>query len=151
MNRDDLHVAPGDLGTYGNGLNRPECVLCLSDGTVITSNAEGGVSIIGPSEIRRDILGGRAGLPSVMTNGFALTKRGDFLLADLHGEGGGVWRLTLDGQLSPFLLEINGVPIQPTNFVGVDHKDRVWITVSTRRDPRSLAYRNDVADGLSSW
>ena len=148
MNRDDLHVAPGDLGTYGNGLNRPECVLCLSDCTVITSNAEGGVSIIGPGENHRDILGGRAGLPSVMTNGFALTKRRDFLLADLHGEGGGVWRLTLDGQLSPFLVEINGVPIQPTNFVGVDHKDRVWITVSTRRDPRSLAYRNDVADGF---
>ena len=148
MGADEFHIEPCDLGTYGNGLIRPECVLCLSDGTVITSHAQGGVSVIAAGRDRRDILGPRDDLPAVVTNGFALTKKGDFLLADLHGEGGGVWRLTLDGQVSPFLLEIDGAPIPPTNFVGIDHKDRVWITVSTRHDPRALAYRDDVADGF---
>ena len=148
MGADEFHIEPCDLGTYGYGLTRPECVLCLSDGTVITSHAQGGVSVIAAGRDRRDILGPRDDLPAVVTNGFALTKKGDFLLADLHGEGGGVWRLTLDGQVSPFLLEIDGAPIPPTNFVGIDHKDRVWITVSTRHDPRALAYRGDVADGF---
>ena len=148
MGADEFHIGPCDLDTYGNGLTRPECVLCLSDGTVITSHAQGGVSVIVAGRDRRDILGLRDDLPAVVTNGFALTKKSDFLLADLHGEGGGVWRLTLDGQVSPFLLEIDGAPIPPTNFVGIDHKDRVWITVSTRHDPRALAYRDDVADGF---
>ena len=148
MGADEFHIKPCDLGTFGNGLIRPECVLCLFDGTVITSHAQGGVSVIAAGRDRRDILGPRDDLPAVVTNGFALTKKGDFLLADLHGEGGGVWRLTLDSQVSPFLLEIDGAPIPPTNFVGIDHKDRVWITVSTRHDPRALAYRDDVADGF---
>ena len=148
MGADEFHIGPCDLDTYGNGLTRPECVLCLSDGTIITSHAQGGVSVIAAGRDRRDILGPRDDLPAVVTNGFALTKKGDFLLADLHGEGGGVWRLTLDGQVSPFLLEIDGAPIPPTNFVGIDHQDRVWITVSTRHDPRALAYRDDVADGF---
>ncbi|SVB92290.1 uncharacterized protein METZ01_LOCUS245144 [marine metagenome] len=148
MVADQFHIEPCDLGTYGNGLIRPECVLCLSDGTVITSHAGGGVSVIAAGRGRRDILGARDSLPAVVTNGFALTKKGDFLLADLHGEGGGIWRLTLDGQVSPFLVEIDGAPIPPTNFVGIDHKDRIWITVSTRHDPRASAYRGDVADGF---
>ena len=148
MGADEFHIEPCDLGTYGKGLTRPECVLCLSDGTVITSHAQGGVSVIVAGRDRRDILGPRDDLPAVVTNGFALTKKSVFLLADLHGEGGGVWRLTLDGQVSPFLLEIDGAPMPPTNFVGIDHKDRVWITVSTRHDPRALAYRGDVADGF---
>ena len=147
MSAVDFRLVPGDLGHHGDGLSRPECVLCLSDGTVITSNSVGGVSVVAPNGGRRDIIGQRDGLPPVATNGFALTGAGDFLLADLHGDGGGVWRLTQVGDLSPLLLEIDGVALPSTNFVGVDHQDRIWITISTRHDPRDLAYRTDVADG----
>ncbi len=138
-----------DLEFYGEGLRRPECVLCLRDGSVITSHGEGGVSVIDAQGARRDVLGRRDdGRPPVMTNGFALTKSGDFLLADLAGEGGGVWRLSQDGGMRPLLLELDGMALPPTNFVGVDHEERIWITVSTRHRPRSLAYRADIADGF---
>jgi sugar lactone lactonase YvrE len=144
----DFHLEPGDLSFIGEGLTRPECVLCLADGTVITSHGGGGVSVLAPGRPRRDILGQRAGGPPVATNGYALTRQGDFLLADLHGEGGGAWRLSPSGDLSPFLTEVDGQRLPPSNFVGVDHAERVWITVSTRHEPRALAYRADVADGF---
>ena len=149
MRSDTFQLKPGDLDFYGAGLTRPECVLCLADGTVITSHWEGGVSIIDTAGGRRDILGQRSNdLPPVATNGFALTGAGDFLLADLHGDGGGVWRLSQDGNVSPLLVELDGQALPSANFVGVDHKDRIWITISTRHDPRALAYRADVADGF---
>ncbi len=147
MNANNFQLKTSDLSTYGTGLTRPECVLCLADGTVITSNSAGGVSIIGTDGKHRDLLGQRDG-PAVATNGFALTREGDFLLADLHGEGGGAWRLSKNGDLSPLLVELDGVALPSANFVGVDHRDRIWITISTRHDPRALAYRPDVADGF---
>lgn len=149
MSAENFQLQPKDLAFFSSGLTRPECVLCLADGTVITSHAEGGVSVIGTDGARRDILGQRAnGLPPVATNGFALTKSGDFLLADLHGEGGGAWRLSKDGAVSPLLVELDGEALPSANFVGVDHDERIWITISTRHDPRALAYRPDVADGF---
>ncbi len=144
-----FHLKPSGLGYYGDGLTRPECVLCLADGTVIASQAEGGVSVIATNGTRRDILGQRVdGLPPVMTNGFALCQSGDFLLADLHGDGGGAWRLSRNGEVMPLLVELDGQALPSANFVGVDHAGRIWITISTRHDPRALAYRADIADGF---
>jgi sugar lactone lactonase YvrE len=143
-----FQLTPRDLGSYGAGLTRPECVLCTAAGDVVVSNWAGGVTHIAADGSQRDILGTRPGRPPVATNGFAMTREGDFLLADLHGEGGGAWRLSRDGDLSPLLTEVDGVPLPPSNFVGVDHAGRIWITVSTRHDPRALAYRADVADGF---
>ncbi len=148
MGMENFRLKPEDLGFYGAGLTRPECVLCLADGTVITSHGKGGVSVIDGNGGRRDILGQRGGLPPVATNGFALTGAGEFLLADLHGDGGGVWQLSQNGDVKPLLVELDGQALPPANLVGVDHKDRVWITISTRHDPRALAYRPDVADGF---
>ncbi len=149
MAREEFLLEPGDLGFYGAGLTRPECVLCLADGTVITSHWEGGVSLIDRHGGRRDVLGQRdGGLPPVATNGFALTGAGDFLLADLHGEGGGVWQLSQNGDVRPLLVELDGQALPSANFVGIDHENRIWITISTRHDPRALAYRPGVADGF---
>lgn len=143
-----FHLAPADLSFYGSDLNRPECVLCTADGTIAVSNWGGGVSVIAPDGSVRHILGERPGLGPVGTNGFAIDGAGDFLLADLSGEGGGAWRLTPDGILSPLISEVDGVTIPPSNFVGVDAAGRTWLTVSTRHDPRSDAYRPDIADGF---
>ena len=149
MGTDNFQLRPGQLSTYGAGLTRPECVLCLSDGTVITSHWGGGVSVIQEDGARRDILGQRAGgLPPIATNGFALTQDGDFLAADLHALGGGAWRLSKNGDVRPLLVELDGEKLPSANFVGVDHEQRIWITFSTRHDPRALAYRPNVADGF---
>ena len=81
-------------------------------------------------------------------NGICLLDGGDFLIAHLGAEKGGIFRLQADGMASAFLLEIEGEPLPPANFVTVDEKQRVWFTVSTRHTPRALAYRRDVADGF---
>lgn len=80
-------------------------------------------------------------------NAIAITPDGDFLLANL-GDEGGVWKLARNGDLEPFLTEIEGAPLPPTNFVTVEGSGRVWISVSTRHLPRQLAWRPGVADGF---
>lgn len=144
----DFKVEKDDLGFFGRSLSRPECVLCLATGDTFVSNWDGGVTRIAPDGTPHHILAASGSTPhAIGVNGFAITAGGDFLLADLNPAGGGVWRLQSDGTAEPFLLEVDGDPILPTNFVGVDAKGRVWITVSTRHEPRDLAYRGDVADG----
>ncbi len=140
-------VQPSELETYGQGLKRPECVLATAAGDVAVSywSADGGgVTHIRSDGSRRDI----AASGAIGTNGFAITAEGDFLLANLHNDGGGAWRLSRTGDLTPFLLEIDGKRLPPANFVGVDRNDRVWITVSTWLEPRALAYRPNASDGF---
>lgn len=141
----DLSLRPSDLGRFGQGLTRPECVLCTGAGDVVVSNWKGGVTHVRPDGSQRDILS--QGPTPIGTNGFAVLANGDFLLANLHNDGGGVWRLHPDGAAEPYLVEVEGQPIQPANYVGLDRQGRVWITVSTRHEPRSLAQRPDIADG----
>lgn len=141
-------LTPEALDSRGSRLARPECVLCTRAGDLFVSNWQGGVTRLTPDGSEIDIVGRRAGQPPVGTNGFAIDQEGCFLLADLHGEGGGVWRLAPDGDLRPFLLEVDGRTLPPANFVGVDAAGRTWITVSTWRQPRDQAYRPDWADGF---
>jgi sugar lactone lactonase YvrE len=82
----------------------------------------------------------------LLPNGIALRKDGSFLLADL--KHGGVHALSPAGEQRPFLLEVDGVTLPAANFTMVDRWDRVWITISTRRQPRNLGYRADVDDGF---
>lgn len=142
----DFNVPLEGLEFFGRDLTRPECVLCLESGVTFVSNWNGGVTRIAADGTPQHILAEGTPHP-IGVNGFAITPEGDFLLADLNADGGGVWRLRTDGSAEPFLLEIDGQRIPPTNFVGVDAKGRAWITVSTRHEPRDKAYRQDVADG----
>jgi len=80
-------------------------------------------------------------------NGIAIDRDGTFLIANL-GDDGGVWRLAVDGTLTPFLTELHGQPLPPVNFVALDAFGRAWISVSTRHVPRQSAWRTDVADGF---
>ncbi len=84
---------------------------------------------------------------AIRPNGIALTESGAFLLAHL-GEVGGVWTLDAGGALSPVIAELDGAPLPPTNFAIRDASGRTWISISTRRQPRQLAWRRDVADGF---
>lgn len=94
----------------------------------------------------------RAGVAPQLThafvpNGIALAQDGCFLIANI-GDDGGVWRMDSTGAVEPFLTEIAGQNLPPTNFVLADGEGRIWISVSTRKSPRHLAYRRDVADGF---
>ena len=140
-----------DLATlqfHGRALVRPECVLATADGSLYTADWRGGVAQT-HADGRQTLYTGRLpeGRP-LRPNGIALRQDGSFLLADLGETAGGVFALTRAGALTPFLERVDGVDLPPTNFVAEDTAGRVWVTVSTRRQPRAAAYRNDVADGF---
>lgn len=139
---------PASIVRIGSGLQRPECVLATARGDLYTADWRGGIAHIHPDGrqtlYRCEFTGGRP----VRPNGIALRPDGSFLFADLGADLGGVFALGRDGSVRPFLEEVDGVPLPPSNFVFEDAKGRVWITVSTRRIPRALGYRRDVADGF---
>ena len=69
-------------------------------------------------------------------------------MTHLGNEDGGVYKLNEDGDLSPFLLQVEGKPLPPTNYVHIDRNGRVWITVSTRLKPRILGCKPNWRDGF---
>ena len=134
------------LARVGRGLRRPECVLCTSDDSIIVSNWDGGVTLIDSSHSQRDLIAADSPI-DLKPNGIALLEDGSFLLANL-GDDGGLWHLHPDGHVEPFLTEIDGLAIPPSNFVLVDPAGRTWLTVSTCVSPRADAYRPDTDDGF---
>lgn len=135
-----------EITFVGTGLARPECVLTTRSGTVLTSDARGGVSILAPDGTVR-FIAAKGAPDGFLPNGIALMPDRTVLIANL-GPTGGIWSMQPDGQVTPLLLEIGGVPLPPTNFVGLDREGRIWITVSTRLFPREKAFRRGWADGF---
>ena len=131
----------------GSGLKRPECILATSQGALYTPDWRGGVAQILADGSQNLFV---ASLPDgrpLRPNGIALRADGSFLLADLGDTQGGIFHLRRDGFVTPFLEAIDGVSLPPSNYVAEDGK-RTWLTVSTRQQPRAMAYRGDIADGF---
>ncbi|WP_426415209.1 SMP-30/gluconolactonase/LRE family protein [Aestuariirhabdus sp. LZHN29] len=137
------------LSWHGNHLVRPECVLTTRAGYVYVSDFCGGVTEISPAGVQ-SFFGGDdvPGYGQLKPNGIALLENGDFLVAHLGDSQGGIFRIARDNTITPFLTEIEGKPLPPSNFVYLDRQGRIWITVSTRHQPRAAAYRSDIADGF---
>ncbi len=139
-------ITPDEMVALGSDLARPECVLCTSDGVLHVADWRGGVTLIAPDGSQKTVLAKGDFKPN--PNGIAILPKGGWLLAHLGAEDGGIYRLAPDGQLTPELLEVDGLPLPPTNYVHIDSQLRTWITVSTRREPRDLGYRADCDDGF---
>jgi sugar lactone lactonase YvrE len=137
-----------ELRFVGSGLVRPECVLANAAGDLFTADWRGGVAHVRPDGSQALYVGpGPAGL-ALKPNGIALLRDGSFLLAHLGNDEGGVFRLQRDGRVTPWLLQVDGVDLPPTNFVVEDAAGRFWVTVSTRLKPRALGYRRSCDDGF---
>jgi sugar lactone lactonase YvrE len=135
-----------EVNFLGGGLTRPECLLCTSNGDIYSADGRGGVArsrAFGPHELYL----AAGGAEAIRPNGIALQRDGSFLLTNLN-DAGGLFRLDRDGRLHEVLRRVDGVDLPATNFVMIDDRGRVWLTVSTRQQPRALAYRGDVADGF---
>ena len=137
---------PPSFEALASGLSRPECVLGTPAGDVFVPDWRGGVAVVRADGRQHAWLAQNAGF-DLRPNGIALNADGSFLIANL-GDAGGIWRLDQQGALTPWLVEVDGVPLPPANFVTADAQGRTWITVSTRCRPRQLAWRADVADGF---
>ena len=133
------------LGFRGHDLKRPECVLATRSGVLLAADWDGGVTRIGPDGAITRYL---AATPGMKPNGIALRRDGSFLLAHLGDGSGGLFHLDRSGTLIPLLTEIDGQPLPPSNYVLEDAEGRIWLTVSTRRQPRDLGYRPDIDDGF---
>ncbi len=132
----------------GNGLRRPESVLATEAGDLYSADWRGGVAHVRPDGTQTLYAGTLPDGSAPRPNGIALLADGSFLLAHLGDTAGGVFRLQRNGQITPWLLDVDGVALPPTNFVVQDGAGRTWVTVSTRQAPRANAYRRDVADGF---
>ena len=142
----DRRVPISALEAHGSGLHRPECVVATPAGDVFVPEWPGGVTVV-HADGRTETWRATSTTVDLRPNGIALASDGSFLIANL-GDDGGIWRLERSGRLTPVLLEVDGVPLPPANFVTIDEQDRLWISVSTRHVPRQQAWRADVADGF---
>ena len=136
------------LTWHGHDLQRPECVLTTARGDIYTADWRSGISHMTADGAQHFYLAQSVSGETLKPNGIALLKDGSFLLAHLGADRGGVYRLHRDGRTEPFLLQVDGVDLPPTNFVVEDAMGRFWITVSTRLAPRSLGYRKSCNDGF---
>ncbi len=138
----------GQLGWRGLGLQRPECVLATAGGDLYTADWRGGVAHLRADGTQALYAGTLPDGGALRPNGIALLADGSFLLAHLGATDGGVYRLWRDGRVEPWLLSVQGQALPPTNFVLQGEQGCSWVTVSTRRTPRSLGYRRDGGDGF---
>jgi gluconolactonase len=153
----DFGIDTDRIGYVGADLQRPECILAETDGTLWAADARGGVVRIASDGTQRIITQKQSGhfssadndatryLQGTLPNGLAFARDGDFLISNF-----GTDRLELmarDGTTRVLADRIDGEPIGKVNFVLRDSKDRVWITVSTRIRNWMHALRTDLADG----
>lgn len=136
----NFRLALTDARFIGAGLRQPECVLAESDGVLWISDKGGAVVRIAPDGSQRR-LGAIGGEP----NGLALDRQGRLLVANLAD--GCLYRLQPDGRHEVLLREIDGQPLGAVNFPLIDSRDRVWLSVTSRRAPWFLAAADPQPDG----
>ena len=124
----------------GHDLHRPESIVAGTDGTLWVSDSRGGVTEIDMFQNQRTI-GVIPGTP----NGIAMERDGSLLVAEI--DHGIVYRLSRSGAHEVVLDRFQGAPLGAVNFVYVDGRGAIWITVSTRLSPRSKAIERPVPDG----
>lgn len=128
------------LGLIGAGLRRPECVLVSRTDEVFVSDARGGVSRLDPEGTHVHLP-----CPGGTTNGVAQHRDGSLILAGI--DTGQIHRLWPNGRSALVIDRFEGVPLGAANFVHFDPEGALWITVSTRTEPRSRAIETPIADG----
>ena len=128
------------LGYIGSRLKRPECVLVERGGGLVVSDMRGGVTRIGPDQVCHHFP-----CPGGTTNGIAMDRDGTLYLAGI--DTGTIHVLRADGTFQLLLDAQEGQELGAVNFVHFDPLGELWITVSTRTQPRSRAIESPIPDG----
>ena len=159
---DGFTVDRASIAFVGQGLQRPECILAESDGTLWAADARGGVTRIAANGSQRFIgqhTDTRFAAREITTakdvdakyttgtlpNGLAFASNGDILISNFGTDVLEV--MTRSGESRVLFDRIDGMPIGKVNFVLRDSRDRVWLTVSTRVNPWTTAAASRVRDG----
>ena len=140
MSIKDFSLALSQLQFVHSGLSRAESIIAEKDGTLWTSDNRGGVTRIDPDGSMRTI-----GNIEGDTNGLAMDAEGNIYIA--HIGDGNIYKMDKQGNHVVILKEINGQPLGAANYVFIDSKDRLWISVSTRSIPWFIAAAAPRPDG----
>ncbi len=155
---DGFSVSTADVGFVGRDLQRPECILAEPDGSVWVADARGGVVHISPDGSQRliaqqvaDGFGSDQSEAEKLTtgtlpNGLAFAKNGDIYISNFGTDC--LELMDRDGRSRVIADSIEGAEIGKVNFVLRDTKNRLWLTISTRRKNWMTAMRPDIADGF---
>ena len=139
MKLSDFSLQAEDFGHYGQGLERPECVVIDAEG-IWTSDLRGGIARV-HEHGEPQILGHGIGEP----NGFSRRADGSFVVA---GIGDGAVHLILpDGRTRTLLQSYDGLRLGAVNYACADGAERIWVSVMTRKSHWSEALRDAKPDG----
>ena len=139
MKISEFELTAADFGTFGRGLQRPECVWIDRDG-VWASDARGGVSHIFADDEPK-LLG--SGI--VDPNGFSRRPDSSFVVAGI-GDGG-LHVISPDGKTRNLLNRLEGKPLGAVNYACADGQDRIWLSVMTRATEWHTALTSTSFDG----
>ena len=158
----DFSVDRRLISYVGKDLQRPECILAERDGTLWVADARGGVTQIN-SDGTQKFIGQKADNTFVnakvsspedfeakftqgtLPNGMAFSKDGQILIANFGTDVLEV--MDRQGRTRTLYDQIDGKTIGKVNFVLRDRKNRIWLTVSTKVNPWTLAASSRVCDG----
>jgi gluconolactonase len=135
----DFKMRAADFGTFGHGLQRPECVWVDPDG-IWVSDARGGVSRLS-ADGSPQLLGSGIQEP----NGFSRTPDGSFVVAGI-GDGG-LHLIAPTGETRKLLDSFESLPLGAVNYACADGADRIWLSVMTRGLPWHTALSARRIDG----
>lgn len=153
---DGFEVDPASLRSIGQDLQRPECILAESDGTLWSADARGGVVRIA-ADGTQTLIAQSDAVPAsaaeqftrivneTLPNGMAFARNGDILIANFGTDRLEVMRRT--GESEVLYDGIDGRPFGRVNFVLRDSRDRLWLTVSTRIPDLIKSMTPSVRDG----
>ncbi|MBI3524827.1 MAG: SMP-30/gluconolactonase/LRE family protein [Betaproteobacteria bacterium] len=136
----EFRLGPSNITYLGRDLSRPECIVAEKNGTLWVSDNRAAVTRVDPDGTQT-LIGTMGGKP----NGMAMAGDGTLYLANIAHRK--FYRLHRDGRHEVLLDEIDGRPVGAANFVLRDHRDCLWLSVSTVTDPHLDALERDIPDG----
>jgi gluconolactonase len=129
-----------DVRTIGAGIIRPEGVMVLKDGTILSADARGQCARIDRNG-KTSFFGDLGGVP----NGICVDREGHCIIANIGN--GEVQCLSGDGRHKVIAKEADGKDIPTPNFPFVDSRGRLWVSNSTDRQDLDEAIRRPAPDG----
>jgi sugar lactone lactonase YvrE len=123
----DFGIDRSAIGSAGQGLQRPECILAEPDGVLWAADARGGVARIAPDGSQRIVTQRRSGdfagavseqsryLEGTLPNGLAFAENGDILISNFGTDRLEI--MTRDGDTRVLADSIEGEAIGKVNFV----------------------------------
>ena len=153
----EFHINKDAIQFVGKDLQRPECILAEPDGGLWAADARGGVVHIMPDGTQSIITQKHAAgidlkssnvsrfFEGTLPNGLAFTENGDILISNFGTDCLEIMNRT--GETEVLFDTIDGAEIGKVNFVLRDSKNRIWVTITTRKKNWLDALVPDLSDG----